>query len=272
MPSRRRSLLLATAALAFCVSPSRAALVGVVRVNGTGSGTGGMRVLGRAFMDAHPGVMVEVQPALGSSGGISALLAGQIDVAVSNRLPRDAERARLVAVEYARTPFVIAVSRDLGVKALSTEQLAGLYEAGAVTFPNGRRARPVLRTSDAADTELVKSMSPVVAAALAQAAQRRGMLDANTDTEAADLLESTPGAFGASTLALIESERRALVALTLDGKVPSVDHLASGAWPFFKHLYLITTTSPSAEAQAFAAFVQSATGRQLLRSHGHLPS
>ena len=52
----------------------------VVRVSGTGSGIGGMRLLGQAFMQANPAVRIEVQPALGSTGGISALMAGHIEL------------------------------------------------------------------------------------------------------------------------------------------------------------------------------------------------
>jgi phosphate transport system substrate-binding protein len=246
----------------------------VVRVNGTGSGNGGMRLLAQAFMQANPGTQVEVQPALGSTGGINALMAGQVELAISNRKPKEGELARraLVSVEYARTPFVVAVSRDLGITSLTSSQLAGLFGEGAVTFANGKRARPVLRLSDAGDTELLKSFSPDVASAVDAAAKRRGMLSADTDSEAADLIEHTAGAFGVSTLALIESEKRSLLALAIDAKVPSVDNLASGAYPYHKSLFLIVDPDAGPNTKRFAAFVQSPAGRALLRAHGHLPS
>jgi phosphate transport system substrate-binding protein len=245
----------------------------LVRVNGTGSGAGGMHLLAKAFMATHPDSKIEVLQPNGSSGGISALLAGQIEVAVSNRKPKEAELSRqaLVTVEYARTPFVLAVSRDLGITALTSAQLAGLYAEGAVNFPNGKRARPVLRLSDTADTDLLKSFSPEVAKALDAASVRRGMLNANTDSEAADMLEQTAGAFGASTLALIESEKRRLVALSIDNKVPSVENLVSGAYPYHKSLYLIVGAEASPHAKRFAAFVQSSAGQALLRANGHAP-
>jgi phosphate transport system substrate-binding protein len=265
---RRTALLLAAFTLGGQVQAQA-----LVRVNGTGSGVGGMHLLAKAFIAANPDAKVEVQPAIGSSGGISALLAGQIEVAVSNRKPKDTELSKqaLVSVEYARTPFVVAVSRDLGISALSTSQLAGLYAEGAVNFPNGKRARPVLRLSDAGDTDLLKSMSPEVAKAVDAASQRRGMLNANTDSDAADMLERTAGAFGVSTLALIESEKRPLVALSIDNKVPSVDNLVSGAYPYHKALHLIVGADAGPNTKRFAAFVQSSAGQALLRANGHAP-
>ncbi len=274
--SRRTALLATSFTLGLPVralAQAQARSPALVRINGTGSGTGGMQLLAKAFMAANPDSKIEVQPAVGSGGGISALLAGQIEVAVSNRKPKEAELSQqaLVSVEYARTPFVVAVSRELGVTGLTSAQLAGLYADGAVTFPNGKRARPVLRLSDTADTELLKSFSPDVAKAVDAAMQRRGMLNANTDSDAADLLERTSGAFGASTLALIESEKRPLVALSIDNKVPSVDNLVSGAYPYYKPLFLIVGPEASSHAKRFASFVQSNAGQAVLRANGHAP-
>jgi phosphate transport system substrate-binding protein len=265
---RCTALLIAT----FTLS-SQAQAQTVVRINGTGSGTGGMQMLAKAFMAANPDTKIEVQPAIGSAGGISALLAGQVEVAISNRKPKEAELSKqaLNSTEYAHTPFVVAVSRDLGITALSTAQLAGLFAEGVVNFPNGKRARPVLRLSDAGDTDLLKSMSPEVAKAVDAAAQRRGMLNANTDSDAADMLERTAGAFGVSTLALIESEKRPLVALIIDNKVPSVDNLASGAYPYFKALYFIVGADAGPNTKRFVAFVRSSAGQTLLRANGHAP-
>jgi phosphate transport system substrate-binding protein len=246
----------------------------VVRISGTGSGVGGMQLLADAFMQAHPGTRVEVLPALGSGGGISALIAGKLDLSVTNRPPNPkelAENATLRATEYARTPFVIAVHRDLGVTSLTASALAALYADGPATYPNGKRARPVMRLNDSTDTSLLKSFAPEVASAVDAASARRGMLNANTDSEAADMVEKVPGAFAVSTLAQIESERRPLVALSIDGKVPSAANLMTGHYPYFKSLFLVASAQSGATAQQFAAFVGSPAARKLLSMHGHLP-
>ena len=270
---RRLPCRLSVAGLFACLLIQSAAAQTVVRSNGTGSDTGGMLRLAQAFMQAHPNVKVEVQPALGSSGGISALIAGQIELAVSNRPPRDSELARLPmqSTEYARTPVVIAVGRDLGVTALTSTQLAALCAEGAATYPNGQRARPVLRLSDAGATELLKSFSPEVATAVDAASKRRGMLNANTDSEAADLVEHTAGAFALSTLALIDSEKRPLTALAIDRRVPTVANLLDGSYPFYKSLWMVVASNATAQTKLFAGFVQSAPGQAVLRAHGHAP-
>ena len=264
---RRR---LALGAVALALAP-RARAEERVRISGSGSGTGGMQLLALAFMRSTPGVQVEVLPALGSTGGIRALLLGGIDIAVSNRAPNHKETAHapVQTTLYANTPFVVAVHRDLGITALSGTELAALYHDSGARFANGHRARPVLRLADATDTDLLKAMDPAMALALATAARRRGMLDAATDSECADLIEHTPGAFGPSTLALIESEKRPLVALAINGIAPSLDNLAARRYAYSKSLLMVLAAKPSAPTQAFFDFARSLPARRLLATAGH---
>ena len=269
----------------------RAHAHGPLRVSGTGSATGGMALLAARFGAMPDGHEVIIPPAYGSAGGIAAVIEGLLEVAVSNRPPSPQEVARatmarpvvqgagqvprgkgpLVATEYARTPFVIAVHRDLGVTALDDAQFTALYAAGRAAFPNGQRARPVLREPDDIDTRLVGLLVPPAGAALRQALQRSGMLRAATDTDAVDLIEKVPGAFGGSTLAQLLSERRPLVPLTIGGREPTLDALQAGRYPLHKPLFIITRAEPTVDARRFVDFVLSEAGQSLLEAHGHLP-
>jgi phosphate transport system substrate-binding protein len=258
--------------VALLVSHSVAAQ-DLVRIGGSRSATGGMQLLARAFVATHPAIGVDVEKSMGSEGGIRALLAGRVDLAVSNRPPTDRESAQstMLSVEYARTPFVVAVHRNVGATALTSSQLAGLLAQLAARWPDGQRARPVLRVPEAADTIRLKTISADVSLAVDAALHRRGMLYARTDGEAAYLIEHTPGAFGGSTLALIESEHLPLTALQIDGRLPTVAHLVDGSYPWYKSLYLLTRADAGVNTRLFIAFVQSAQGRALLQANGHAP-
>ena len=177
--------------------------------------------------------------------------------------------APLASVEYARTPFVVVVHKDIGLQHVSAVQLAAFFEPGAV-FPRGQRARPVLRLKDATDTKLLKSFAPEVERAITAAEARRGMLDAATDSDAADLVQNTPGAFAASTLAQVLTEDRPFVALTIDGRQPTVESLAKGDYPYYKRLIAITQAKPSAATSAFMGFLRSDSAQKLLGAHGHM--
>ena len=253
--------------------PNVAEASDALRVGGTGSGVGGMRLVAEALARQPGAPAVEVLPAFGSAGGIAALIEGRLDIAVTNRLPNAAESARagFKVQEYARTPFVMAVHRNLGLQALTGAQFAALYAEGAAVYPNGQRARPVLRLPEEIDSKLVAALVPAAGPPHEAAQARKGMLRAATDAEAAEMVEKVPGAFAASTLAQIESERRPLVALTIDGRVPTTAALASGQYPHFKPLYLIVRANADARTNRFVDFILSDAGQSVLAAHGHLP-
>ena len=64
---RNASGVLAPVTILLCAAP--VAAQEVVRISGTGSGTGGLQLLADAFMREVPNVKVQVLPAIGNSGG-----------------------------------------------------------------------------------------------------------------------------------------------------------------------------------------------------------
>jgi len=264
----RRALGLCAALLVL--GSAHAAAAEQIKIGGTGCALGTMRLLAEAFSAKNPDVAITFVPNLGSSGGIAALSAGAIDLALSSRPLRPNERLPgTTEIEYARSPFVFAVSAKSKVTAVTREELAQIYAGSTPRWPDGTPTRIVLRPPSDVDTAMVKSLSAEIARALAAAEKRSGVQLAITDQDAADDLERIPGAIGPSTLALIKSEARALRPLKLDGLEPSVANAASGVYPYYKRLFLLSDHRRTRAVERFIAFVQSAAGRSILAGNGH---
>ena len=256
-------LISASANSADLVAPAR------IRIGGSGGALATMQILGKTFTKTHPNVSVVVVPSLGSGGGIKAMLAGAIDLAISGRALKDTERAQgALATEYARTPFVFATGMRNSVSAITTHELVKIYTGETRTWPDGKPLRLVLRPEVESDTDIVKSLSPAMNQAVKTALAREGMIMAMTDQDSADNLENIPGAIGTTTLAQIISEQRALKPLTLNGATPGLAALGEGTYPYFKTLFMVTGPKPNLVTQAFIAFVRSAEGRQILAKNG----
>lgn len=241
-----------------------------IRIGGSGGTLGTMQLLAEAFKKSHPQATVLIVPSLGSGGGIKALRAGVIDLALTSRALKDAERspdARVI--EYARTPFVFAAAAGSNVSAITTPELIGIYTGARQTWPDGRPLRLVLRPDNESDTDIIKSLSPEMNLAVKTAQGREGMIMALTDKANADSLETTPGALGATTLAQIISEKRALQPLALNGVMPSLQAMAEGKYPYYKTFFMVSGPRTSPLAQQFAVFVRSAAGREILEKNGH---
>jgi phosphate transport system substrate-binding protein len=81
-----------------------------------------------------------------------------------------------------------------------------------------------------------------------------------------------PRAFGVTTLSSVAGNPK-IKMLRIDGTAPSVSSVASGAYPLFVELYLVTNMSSpnAAAAKDFVDFTQGPKGDAVLRSHSLIP-
>jgi phosphate transport system substrate-binding protein len=263
---RRRACAIA---LALLLGSSGGAAAEEFKIGGTGAALGTMQLLAEEFTAKNPDIRATIVPSLGSGGSIKALVGGAIGLAVISRPINESERKLgVVAMEYARTPFVLAVSTKSKVTEITSRELADIYAGKMVKWADGSPVRIVLRPASDIDTEMVKNISPEIRRGLAAAEARPGVRFSVNDQDAANDLENIPGAIGPVSVALIVSEHRALRALKLDGREPTTINAASGAYPYHKRLFLVTGAKRSAAVERFVAFVQSPAGRKILASNG----
>lgn len=267
---RRAQVVLWCAVLAANFFGSGIVRAEEIRIGGTGSALATMQLLGEAYARTRPGTQINVLPSLGSGGGIKAVLAGVIQIAVTSRPLKDAElKAGAVEIEYGRTPFIFATAATNRTAGLSLQELADIYAGKTARWPDGTPIRLVLRPAGDSDSDMIKSMSAALRDALIAAEQRKGMAFAVTDQDAADMLEKVRGALGPFTLAQLLSEQRKLKALRMNNVEPGAQSIADGSYPYFKQLFMVTTAKTPAAARQFMAFVQSASGRELLLRNGY---
>ncbi|MCB1463011.1 MAG: substrate-binding domain-containing protein [Nitratireductor sp.] len=242
-----------------------------LRIGGTGSALGAMHLLAQAFMKTHPDVHVSILPSLGSGGGIKALAAGKINIAVSARPLKDKERAMGIrASEYARTPIVFATRYDNMAESLALKQIEAAYSSEHANWPDGTQIRLILRPATETDIELVRGMSPVMDEAVEAALKRSELYVAINDQDNATALEKVPGSLGLTSLGQILTENRRIKPLALDGVEGTPDALRSGSYPHAKVFYLVERSEPEPAATAFAQFVRSTEGQAILVANGHL--
>ncbi len=272
-PRRGSALLLCSVLLLALLFPRGAAArkATTITIGGTGCALGTMRVLAKAYQRSHHGVSIRIVPSLGSGGGIRALLAGAIDIALSARpLTRAEEAAGATAYEYGRTPFVFATANPAHAVSLSPARVVAIYAGEARQWPDKTPIRLILRPETDTDTALLEEMSPEMDTAVRAAFGREGLLTAATDQDNAALLMKIPGAFGALTLAQIISEKRQLHPIPLGGVRPDRTTIADGSYPYAKALFAVTGPRVSGATRRFIAFLASRDGRAILARIGYL--
>jgi phosphate transport system substrate-binding protein len=242
-------------------------------MGGTGSALAAMNILAAAYGKSEPGPAIEILPSLGTSGGLRALQAGAIQIALSTRPLTEAERANgLRDLPYARTPLAFATHQESGIDTISRDDLVRIYAGELTEWPGGIPVRLIRRPATEADWALLISLSPNMERAVQSALRRPGLMTAATDQDNALALESVRGSFGLIALGQALAERRNISLLTMDGTSPTPAAIASGQWPLTRSLYLVTMAAPPGEVSAFLDFVVSAEGRAILAEYGHLPA
>jgi phosphate transport system substrate-binding protein len=262
------SFLLALAALG-----PHPAWADALKIGGTGSGTVLMRVLVEEYCAMHPGEQVEVLPfSLGTGGGVRALAAGKIDLAVLGRSLKDDERLESFRVTaWARTPLILATSTGVLAGGLSVPLLVDILRMRRTTWDDGSRIRLVMRIPQETDSMVLASLSSELKRALEAYFTSPGAVVADTDVDALDLLARTPGSLGTTTLGLIALRGSQVVVLPFAGVAPSLRTLADGSYPMAKELYLLTSEKPSPQLVRFMAWLVSPAVADRLRELEHEP-
>lgn len=255
-------------ALVLAVSPARAATL--VKIGGTGNPLEAIRAVAAAHMADHPGTTIEVLRSQGSLGGLRALRAGAIDLAVSAIPPPDDLASGLRAIPWARSPFLLAVAPETPVSGVTLAELADIYAGRRIVWADGSRLRVVVRPRKDTDNILLGALSPEMGAAVPLALERAGAAVAITDQDAARAIETVPGAIGSLGLCQILAEKRAIKPLTLDGVEPTLANLASGRYRHFKEFLLVVRDPPSQAVLDVVARLRSEAARPVLGALGLL--
>lgn len=266
----RLTTLLPGIALALVLSASPVAAAGVLQVGGAGPATALLALVGKPFTQ-QTGITVEVKPGLGSSGGISALAAGILDVAVVARPLSGAEAARgLVPVITIRTPFVFVTSHH-APPSMTVREIANVYTSEKAAWPDGSPIRLILRPRSSNNNRNIVQYFVGKDDVLDRARQRAELPVTATDQDNTDMAVRLKGSLTGATYGQIILEQRDLRMIAIDGVVPSIETLASGAYRPTKLLYFVHPLQPSAAASRFIQFLRSDEGVRALREAHTLP-
>lgn len=249
----------------------RADAAETIRINGSGSALYVMKPLIKAYAKAHPGVRIEMEKPLGSSGAIKALLAGALDIAVSSKVLKPEEAALGgMSREFGKMPIAIVTGKNVPKADITTKELQDIYNGKVRTWSNGEPIRLILRPDADIDTKILMGLSPGMERAVNAARSHQGMIVAVTDPESDAAIVKTSGSIGAAALPTILVEKVSIKVLKLNGIAPSVKALAAGTYPLGKDIRFVTTKNTPSAALKFLEFVYSPKGWAIAEKAGVL--
>lgn len=242
-----------------------------VRVGGTGIGLQLAHILGDALAAADPTVATTVLPSLGTPGGIKALGAGAIDVAIAARPLKDEEKAIGIGEAACLTTALVFVTSREKAPGISLSSLPRLYADADPRWPDGQPLKVILRSPAGSENPYLMRLVPGMEEALAAAFRRPGIPVGATDQENAALAAQIEGSFAIATLLQIKAEKLKLVPLAIDGVEPGPKTLADRTYPMPNRVCFLLPAKAAPGAAKFIAFARSPAGEEIIRRHGGEP-
>jgi phosphate transport system substrate-binding protein len=233
------------------------------------------------ILKKEQGIRIHVDTQGGSSGGITALGEGRVDIGMSSRPLNDADYAKYPGVKFHPTKIgedavAIIVSKDVwesGITALTREQVKGIYEKKITDWNEiGGSERKIAFFNK----EPGRGTWEVFAYWLYGKPDKAPPVahpEVGANEEARNKVAGSRGAM--SQLSASWADGKTVFALGIkgeDGTVisPTAENIAAHRYPLSRSLWLVTNGPPTGNAKALIDFILSERGHELLHKHGYL--
>jgi phosphate transport system substrate-binding protein len=237
----------------------------VVTANGVVKG------MAKAWQSSGHG-SIEIQT-FNTASGLDAVASGAADLAGSVRPSSgSATDAGLTFTPVAWDGLVLITSPSNPVSSLTLQQVHDIYYGKITNWKDvGGNDSPMDVFAVASPGDGVEfSLRKLLFGRGSQPVAAPRLYVNTTQLEASVALD--PRAFGVTTLSSVAGNSK-IKMLHIDGVAPSMSSVASGSYPLFTEVYLVTNPSSpkAADAKAFVDFTESSQAASVLRSHSLLP-
>lgn len=266
--------------LALLAWPAVSARAQVLKING--STTVNLPAAEAAEnLRAQKKMQIQVDTQGGSSGGISMLGDGQVQIGMISKHISAADKAKFPKVQFKETHIgedavAMIVSADVwngGVKALTRQQIANIYEGKIKNWKDvggpGQRIAFFNKEPGRGTWEVFAHW----VYGDAKKAPQVSFPEVGGNEETRSKVASTRGAMSQLSSSWADGKKIFALGLKLengDVVLPTNENIANHKYPMSRPLFLLTNGDPQGEAKTFVDYMLSAPGQALVRKHGYL--
>ena len=247
----------------------------ILRIAGSGSCIPLTGLLAEKFMEANPDKKAMVYDSIGSTGGVRAVRAGDIDIALMSRPLNRSEKnaASLRVVPLARIAAVVAVNTSAGVDSISRQELEDIFMGKKKVWSNGTPIVVLQRekgdSSHAAIGSVIEDFGRINMDAYREGKWRILF----KDQQMISALAGTTGAIGITDAGIVRfSGSKFISMLAYENQPPTAENLEQGTYPFYKDLSFVVVSGTGDErVEAFLDFVRTDAAQEALLTMGYIP-
>ena len=273
-------LMKSTVPFLLSVILAGSALAETLKING--STTVNLPVAEAAeILRAEQKMDIQVDTQGGSSGGISMLGDGLVEIGMLSKHVSDDDRAKYPAVKFheihiGEDAVALIVSKDVwdsGVKTLTKSQIKDIYEGKITNWKDvgGKPQRIAFFNKEPGRGTWEVFVHWVYGNP--KAAPQVSFPEVGGNEETRNKVAGTRGALSQLSSPWADGKRVFSLGIKLDdGTVvePTNENIATKKYPLSRPLFLLTNGEPSGAAKPLIDFVLSDRGQELVKKHGYL--
>ncbi len=224
---------------------------------------------------------IQVDTQGGSSGGISALGDGRVQIGMSSKPLSDDDRqkypqAQFHPIHIGEDAVAMIVSKDVwdgGVKALSKNQIKDIYEGKITNWKDVGGPDQRIAFFNKEPGRGTWEVFAHWAYGDPKKAPQVSLPEVGGNEETRNKVGSTRGAI--SQLSSSWADGTKVFALALQGEngeqlQPTPQNIATHKYPMSRPLFIITNGEPTGAAKTFVEFMLSDRGQEMVKKHGYL--
>ncbi|MEZ0259315.1 MAG: phosphate ABC transporter substrate-binding protein [Chthoniobacter sp.] len=225
---------------------------------------------------------IQVDTQGGSSGGISMLGDGLVQIGMLSKHVSDDDRAKFPKINFneiqiGEDAVAIIVSKDVwdsGVRALNKQQIQDIYESKVTNWKDvGANKSIRIAFFNKEPGRGTWEVFAHWAYGSPKAAPQVSFPEVGGNEETRNKVSSTRGAL--SQLSSSWADGKKVFALGIkgdDGKVvePTNDNIANKTYPLSRSLLLLTNGEPTGVSKTYVEFMLSDRGQDLVKKHGYM--
>ncbi|MFA5351412.1 MAG: phosphate ABC transporter substrate-binding protein [Candidatus Omnitrophota bacterium] len=280
-----KKILFVLMGVLFAVSAFAAKDIDSIQIKGSDTMVNLGQAWAEKYMEENPADFVAVTGG-GSGTGLSSLISGTCDIAMSSRNIKDKEIA--LAKQKGINPFEIKIALDglavvtspaNPVNKLTLEQLAGIFTGRISNWKEvgGRDERIVILSREVNSgthvyfkEHVLRNNNPGGKEEFAPSA-----LMLSSSQAIADEVASNPAAIGYYGMGYISSKQKT-IAVAKDDKSeyiePSIENVLSGKYPISRPLFLYTNNQPEGLIKKFVDYALSKEGQDIVVKTDFVPA
>ena len=224
---------------------------------------------------------IQIDTQGGSSGGISALGDGLVQIGMSSKHLNDSDRAKYPKVDFreihvGEDAVALIVSKDVwdgGARKLTRAQVKDIYEGRTINWKDvgGPNRRIVFYNKEPG-----RGTWEVFAHWLYGDPKKAPLVnfpEVGGNEETRNKVASTRGAISQLSSSWADGKKIFALALATDTQEsiePTPENIATHKYPMSRPLFLLTNGEPRQEAKVLVDFMLAPPGQALIRKHGYL--